>query len=48
MRTRYGKITKPSDETMRMTDRDKWIFDNLNFLDGHISRLKFRRLQSVS
>lgn len=50
MRTTYGRITKqPSGSGAKeLTDRDKWLLDNLSFLKDHIDRRPGRSTGFVS
>ena len=49
VRTRYGKlIARPSGSGAELTDREKWILDNLKFLKPYIHRVRKKTPISVS
>ena len=49
VRTRYGKlVARPSGSGAELTDREKWILDNLKFLKPYIHRVKKKTPVSVS
>ena len=49
IRTRFGKLSsaKYMDEAKELTDRDKYILENLKFLEKHIARVPSRQNCSV-
>ncbi|XP_076034782.1 uncharacterized protein LOC143021266 [Oratosquilla oratoria] len=43
MRTRYSRLTGQKKEVLKMTERERWIYENFDFLQPHIVRYPNRQ-----